>query len=322
MLPEERLAGTRATVLLLAVVAVCCLAVFMTVGANGQWDFVLPFRARKAATMALVGFAVAVSTVLFQTITQNRILTPAIMGFDSFYVLLHTVLLFMLGSSTLAKVDPRLLFVLHVGLMLAFTAVLRRWFFSGTRHHLELLGLAGIVVGILFRNASAFLQRLIDPNEFVFLQDRFFATFNNPDQGLLLVSGVVTLGVSLYGVRLLPACDALVLGREAAISVGVSHDRVVARVLMLVTLLVSISTALVGPVTFFGLLVANLAYVMLRTYRHALLLPGVALLAVSLLLIGQVILERVLGFDASLRVVIEFFGGVAFIVLMLKGAKT
>ena len=59
----------------------------MTLGANGQWDFVLPFRGGKLAVMLLVAYAVAVSSVLFQTVTHNRILTPAIMGFDALYLL-------------------------------------------------------------------------------------------------------------------------------------------------------------------------------------------------------------------------------------------
>ena len=42
--------------------------------------------------MLLVGYAIAVSTVLFQTITDNRILTPSIMGFDSLYRLIQTSL--------------------------------------------------------------------------------------------------------------------------------------------------------------------------------------------------------------------------------------
>ena len=52
---------------LLAVAALLCVAGFMTLGANGQWSFVIPFRGGKLAAMLLVAYAVAVSSVLFQT---------------------------------------------------------------------------------------------------------------------------------------------------------------------------------------------------------------------------------------------------------------
>ena len=72
-------------------------------------------------------------------------------------------------------------------------------------------------------------------------------------------------------------------------------------------------------VTFLGLLVANVAYVLLRTHEHRWLLPGAALVSVLFLVAGQVVLEHVLGFDTTLGVVIELVGGIVFIVLLLRG---
>ncbi|RYZ45149.1 MAG: hypothetical protein EOO72_04745, partial [Myxococcaceae bacterium] len=95
-------AGHERRLLLMGGLALLCVAAFMTVGAQGRWDFVLPFRARKVLTVVMVAYAIAVSTVLFQTVTENRVLTPAIMGFDTLYVLLQTCLLFFLGSTTVA----------------------------------------------------------------------------------------------------------------------------------------------------------------------------------------------------------------------------
>ena len=87
--PQVRLA-------LLAVAAVASIALFMFVGITGSWGFAIPFRGRKVAAMVLVAVAIGVSTVLFQTITANRILTPSIMGFDSLYLLVQTLLMFVL----------------------------------------------------------------------------------------------------------------------------------------------------------------------------------------------------------------------------------
>ena len=113
-----------AVILLLSLAAAAAVAAFMTIGVRGNWAFVLSLRATKVAVMAVVAYAVAVSTVLFQTVTNNRILTPAIMGFDHLYLLIQTAAVFLLGSGAVAAVDHRLRFALEVAVMVAFSLLL------------------------------------------------------------------------------------------------------------------------------------------------------------------------------------------------------
>ncbi|WP_170295934.1 iron chelate uptake ABC transporter family permease subunit [Azospirillum brasilense] len=309
----------------LSALTLLSIALFMTLGARGKWDFILAFRGTKIAAMVLVGYAVAVSTVLFQTITNNRILTPSVMGFDYLYRLIQTVLVFQFGSGLVATLDPRLRFGVEVASMVVFSGLLYWWLFNGAgrsdnRRSLHLLLLVGIVFGVLFRSVTNFLQRIIDPNEFLTVQDRLFANFNRVDVELLTVSALVVLAVSLAGWRWRRTFDVLALGRDAAINLGVEHRRAVMAVLVMVSILVSVSTALVGPVTFFGLLVANLAYLVIRSHRHALILPAAVLLAVLTLVAGQLVLERVFGYNAALSIVIEFVGGLAFLFILVRGS--
>ncbi len=313
-----RRSSSGVVLLVLGLLAATAIALFMTLGVAGSWSFALPFRAGKVATMLLVAYAVAVSTVLFQTATSNRILTPAIMGFDQLYVLIQTGLIFLLGSSTVAAADRRLIFAAEAGAMILFSLLLHWALFAGARRGLHMLVLAGVVTGVLFRSLAGFLQRVIDPNEFAFLQDRFFASFNNPHGGLLLVSALAVLGASLAGLRAVRAWDVLALGRDTAVSLGIAHGREVTRILAIVAVLVSVSTALVGPITFLGLLVANLAYMVVPSFRHRHLLPAAFLIAATCLVGGQTVLERVLAFDTNLRVVIDFLGGLAFLALLMR----
>jgi iron complex transport system permease protein len=306
--------------LLLAAIAACAIVLFMTLGAKGRWEFILPFRGAKVLSMILVAYAIAVSTVLFQTVSHNRILTPSIMGFDALYILIQTSLIFTIGSTRLLALDPRLLFAFEVIAMVLFSSVLYRWLFSGSSRSIHLLVLVGIVFGVLFRSLSSFMQRIIDPNEFVLLQDRLFASFNSVDNNLLAISTAAILLISAIGWRLMHVYDVLALGREASVNLGVDHNRVVTIILMMVAVLVSVSTALVGPVTFFGLLVANLAYQVAGTHKHRFVLPAAALIAVICLISGQLILERVFAFDTALSIVIEFVGGIVFLVLLIRGS--
>lgn len=305
--------------LILAGLTAVAIALFMTVNARGTWDFVLPFRGRKVWGMVLVGYAIAVSTVLFQTVTGNRILTPAIMGFDALYQLIQTVFVYVFGGFAFATLAPQLRFFIDAGVMVVLAMLLFRWLFAGQSRSLHLLVLVGIVFGVLFRSISSLLQRLINPNDFVVLQDALFASFNAIAPDLLVVASLAIAAVSLVALPLLSRLDVLVLGREPAISLGVDHVATVSLVLAVVAVLVSVSTALVGPVLFFGLLVANLAYLVMPSYRHVHVLPAAVLLAVIGLVGGQAVLEHGFGYDTALAIIIEFAGGLTFLFFLLRG---
>ncbi|MCL7715335.1 iron chelate uptake ABC transporter family permease subunit [Stenotrophomonas mori] len=310
----------RIAIAALAALAVGCMLAFMTLGVKGNWSFVLGLRGTKLLGLVLVAYSVAVSTVLFQTVTSNRILTPSIMGFDSLYVLIQTSIVLFFGTATFALMDVHLRFVMEVALMVGFSAVLFRWLFSGAGRSLHLMVLIGIICGVFFRSLSTFMQRLLDPNAFQVLQDSFFASFSAIDQTLLAVSWLVILPVSFVLWRIGHCFDVLALGRSTAINLGVDHRRRVTLILALISVLVAVSTALVGPITFFGLLVASLAHGVVGTSRHRYLLPAAVLLAVICLVGGQTLLERVFEFDTALSIIIEFLGGLVFILMILRGA--
>ncbi|TNM59765.1 iron chelate uptake ABC transporter family permease subunit [Aliirhizobium smilacinae] len=292
---------------------------FMTLGAKGSWSFVLSFRGTRLAAMLIVAYAIAVSTVLFQTITGNRILTPALTGFDALYVLLQTSIVFLFGAATLTGLDPQLMFIAEVAIMVGFSLALYRLLFGSGRHNVHLVVLIGIVLGGLFRSMSGFLQRIISPDDFVVLQDRLFASFNVTDQTLVGVSALLIGLVTIAIWRMFSVFDVMMLGRDTAVALGVDHKAMTMRILVLISVLVSISTALVGPVTFFGLLVANLAYILMPAAKHRIMLPAAVLVAIICLVGGQTILERVFAFDTALSIIIEFAGGLFFIVFLLKG---
>ena len=296
-------------------------AVFMTIGVEGSWSFVLPFRGQKLAALLLIGYSIAVSTVMFQTVTENRILTPSIMGFDALYVLIQTLLAATLGSVKTNAIDPNVRFAIETMLMMGAAVALDRWLFAGAKRDVQYLALAGLVFGGLLQSLSNFLQRVLDPAEFAVLQDRLFASFNLVNANLLLVAAIAALGTSIVGWRMRHTFDVLALGRETAISLGVDYRSTVMKILILVAILVSVSTALVGPVTFFGLLVSSLAYHLVGDRRHAVVLPAAALLAATFLIGGQFILERIFGFNTSLSIVIEFFCGITFIILVTRTAR-
>ena len=297
------------------------LALYLTWGVDGHWDFALPRRLEQVAALAIVGAAIAVSTVIFQTLTQNRILTPSIMGFDALYVLLATTLVFVLGASVAESIDPLLMFAANAGLMMgAATLLFKAVLGDGTRG-LYAMVLVGVIAGTFFGSLTSFMFRVMDPNEFDRLMDQLFASFNAIDTELLGVAAVLLGAGIVAAYRMIPRLDVLTLGRERAITLGLDYDRTVTALLLIIAGLVSVSTALVGPITFLGLLVANLAYQLTRTHRHVINLTVAGLLAVIALVLGQALLAHVLHFQGTLSSIINVVGGVYFIALLLKEAR-
>jgi len=127
------------------------------------------------------------------------------------------------------------------------------------------------------------------------------------------------MGVTLFWVlKDAKKLDVLSLGKEQAINLGLDYDRLVKKMLVAVSILVSVSTALVGPITFLGILVTNLAYQMLKDYRHRIIIPTAILISLVALIGGQFLVERVFEFNTTIGVIINFIGGLYFIYILLK----
>lgn len=291
---------------------------FLTLNANGNWDFILPLRATKLASLLLVAYAVGVSTLLFQTLTNNPILTPSILGFDSLYIFLQTLLVAVLGGVGYTHLPPLGKFGFELaamvgGSLLLFQILLRQ----GGRDLVRMI-LIGVIFGILFRSLSSLLQRLIDPEEFAVAQAYTFASFNSVNQQMLAIAAVILFISSVFIWRERYRLDVHMLGRDQAINLGIPYTRHTLWLLAWVAVLVATSTALVGPVSFFGLLVAALANHFAPNMKHSTRLPMVFLTAALLLVAGQTVFEHVLGMKAVLSVVVEFAGGLVFLWLVLK----
>ncbi|MFL6560178.1 MAG: iron chelate uptake ABC transporter family permease subunit [Bacillus sp. (in: firmicutes)] len=306
----------------LVLIAAACCAIYLFHDLNGSFDYALPKRVTKVIAMVLTGFTIAYATVVFQTITHNRILTPSIMGLDSLYLLLQTVIIFFLGSSHMIVVNKQVNFLLSVAVMIVFALFLYRFLLKKGGRPIYFLLLVGIIVGTFFSSISTFLQVLIDPNEFQIVQDRMFASFNNINSDLVWMAIVIVGLVLIYAWRFIKYLDVLSLGREMALNLGVPYDSILKQMLVIVAIFISISTALVGPITFFGLIVANLSYQFFNTYKHKTLLSGAVVMSIIALVGGQWVVERVFTFSTTLSVIINFIGGVYFIYLLLKERKT
>jgi len=226
--------------------------------------------------------------------------------------------IYVLGSAHPWVSNLRTNFLLCTAAMALFAVALHRLFLDGKRTNIYVMLLIGVLAGTLFDSLASFLVVLIDPNEFLIIQSRMFASFNRVTVGLLWPAALMSLAVLAWAAPALRYLDVLALGRDHAVSLGVDYPWAVRRLLIAVFLLVAVSTALVGPITFLGLIVANLAYELLDTYRRGPLMAASALGGVIALVGGQLVLEHLLVFSVPLPVLINFAGGMLFMYLLLK----
>ncbi|WP_439438189.1 iron chelate uptake ABC transporter family permease subunit [Salinivibrio costicola] len=283
-----------------------------------NYAYFLSRRTPKVLSIALAAIAISASSLVFQTITNNRILTPSILGFDSLYVLLQTLLLVIFGSTSLFLVNAYLNFAVSVALMTVTASVLFTLYFRRHRANVYTLLLIGIVLGSVFGSVSQFFTLLVDPSEFAVLQDAMFASFNNANRDLVYIS-VPVLGLCLLALyRYANQLDVCLLGEDNATSLGVDMRGLTLKVMVIIAIMIAVSTALVGPVLFFGLIVVSLARQMFVSYQHRFLILATSVLAVFLLLTGQYVVEQWFGFETTVSVIINFVGGSYFLYLLTK----
>lgn len=314
--------SNKKKLIILALASIVFVALYLFWGLNGQnFDYNLSKRIPKVIGIIVAGGSIAVSSILFQTITNNRIITPSIIGLDALYGLVQTIAVFIFGSSSIMMTNNTLNFLVSGVLMVGFSFVLFNLLFKKGKQNIMILLLVGTVLGGLFRSMSIFMQVLIDPNEYEALQSRLFASFSSINTKILFMAIVIILIIFAFLYDEIKKLDVMSLGRDQAINLGIDYDKLTKKILIIVTALVALSTALVGPITFLGILVVNLTYQMFNTFKHSLLLIGSILISIVALVSGQFLVERVFTFNTTIGIIINFIGGIYFIYLLLKESR-
>lgn len=291
---------------------------YLTINTRGNWAFAFQLRSGRILAFTLVGISTTVATIVFQTITQNNILTPNIIGLDSLYVLFQTATVFFLGMNHPFVLNTQLNFIIS-GTMMTVGSMLLYWvFFKRYPGKVYLLLMTGLIFGRFMGSLNTFLQVLIDPNEFESVFARTVASFNNVDTTLSYISVILCAPVLLYLFKQAYQLDVLHLGRDHARGLGIDVDLLNLKLFIMISILTAISTALVGPVTFLGFLGANISYRLFKTYHHTVLFTGGSILTIVFIFFGQTIVEHVFRLQTTLGVVIEFVGGIYFLFILLR----
>ncbi len=297
--------------------AVSCLYLFYNINSSNA-AYLIYRRLPRLIAMYAVASAITVSTSLFQTTVNNKILTPDLLGYSQLFVLLQTIVIFAFGSLSIAATSVYLNFISVTLLMIIFSLIIFTYVLKRSKHNLYLLLLVGTILNTLFSSISSFLQMVIDPNEFSVLQNSIIASFNNINTDIIWFTIILLLLPIPWVIKNLNNFDTLLLGKDYANNLGVDTKVLSNQTLVVISILISVSTALVGPITFLGMLVINVSRLSIKSYKHKESILFAILVSISLVVGVQFIIEKVFTYSITLSVLLNLIGGIYMIYLMMK----
>lgn len=311
--------------LIMVVLAALAAAAYMLVEVNFEnqklFAYAMKIRTPKLIAMLITAFAIGGASIVFQSVINNTIVTPCLLGMNSLYTLIHTAIVFFAGAGSLLATNANLAFAADLILMGAVATVVYSYLFKKTKHNVLYVLLIGTVLSSFFSSIQTTLTRVMDPNEYDSLLATLVASFSNINSEIIVFS-IVVLGAVIFFLRKdLALLNVITLGREQAINLGVDYDRTIRRLLLGVTLCIAVATAMVGPISFLGLIIANLSRQLLKTFRHSQLIVGSALFGMIVLVGGQLIVEHVFAYAIPVSVFITVGGGIYFLYLLLANRK-
>ena len=228
---------------------------------------------------------------------------------------------FFLGAAGLTQARTMGTFLMQLALMVALSVVLYSWLLTSRRNNMHAMLLVGIIIGGGLGSLATFMQRMLTPSEFDVLTARLFGSVNNADPAyypLAVPLVLVAAGLMVLNSRRL---NVLGLGRDVAVNLGVNHKKHAVFTLVLVSVLMAVSTALVGPMIFLGFLVATLAYQFADTYDHRYVFPMAALLGYCILAGAYFIMNHIFYAQGVVSIIIELVGGLTFLIVVLRKGR-
>ena len=296
-------------------------AAYLLVGSHPDkpklFQYILSLRIPTLVVMLIAAVAIGSATMIFQSIINNRIVTPCLLGMNSMYTLVHTTVVFAAGSGSVLATNSNLSFAVDLLVMAIAATFVYSYMFRKTRNNVLYVMLIGTVLSSFFGSIQSTMIRMMDPNEYDALLTTLVADFNNVNVEVIVFSILLLVGLVIVLWKDLKLLDVITLGREMAINLGVDYNRTVRRLLLGVVLCIAVATAMVGPISFLGLMIANLARQLVKTHKHHQLIAGSVLLGMAAMIGGQMISQHLFHYEVPISTFITIGGGIYFLYLLL-----
>ena len=282
-------------------------------------EIVLNYRLPKALTAVLVGSALSVAGLLMQTLFRNPLAGPDVLGVNagaSLGVALITMFStgvgsWFLGFGSWGLVAAAVLGAVGVLLLVIITSV--------RVPDLVSLLIVGMMFGYIAGSVVSLLQNTSNPDTLKIFVVWTFGSLSAVSWSMMPVLVVVViLGVGL-AFLLQKSLNALLLGENYALALGVSISRTRFYIILATALLAGGVTAFAGPIGFIGVTVPHIARGIWKSWNHSIILPASILCGSCLLLLCD-IASQMPGFTTSLPInsVTALVGAPLIIWILLK----
>ena len=309
--------------ILLAIIVIAVCGIYLLINSYPEkpklFRYVLSLRIPTLLVMLIASFAIGSASIIFQSIINNRIVTPCLLGMNSMYTLVHTAVVFVVGSGSIIATNSNLSFAVDLIVMSVVATFVYSYMFQKTGNNVLYVLLIGTVLSSFFGSIQSTMIRVMDPNEYDALLTTLVADFTNVNAEVILFSLILLGLLVIFLWKDIKLLDVITLGKAQAINLGVDYDRTVRRLLLGVVLCIAIATAMVGPISFLGLIIANLARQLLKTHKHSHLIVGSAMMGMLAIIAGQIVSQHVFSYAVPISTFITIGGGIYFLYLLLRG---
>lgn len=279
-------------------------------GDEVAWQLLLTSRIPRLLAVLLAGGGLSIAGLIMQQISQNRFAAPSTSGTIECAMLGYVLSLVLFGHG------DSLLLIFSTAMIgtLIFVQFIQRIQFK----NVVFVPLIGIIFGSVVQSAATFIAYRYDA-----LQNLSgwavanFANLLSGDFELLYIAIPVAILSYLYAARI----SAVGMGKDFAINLGLNYQQVLTLGVCLVSIMAASVVMIVGQLPFLGLIVPNLvSYFYGDNLRKN--IPRTALFGASLVLVCDIV-SRVLIFpyEIPISMIISIIGGIAFIVLILRGSQ-
>lgn len=263
---------------------------------------------------------ISVSSLVFQTMSESKILTPNILGFDSLYITIQTLIVFISGTESIFYNNAYANFGINTIVMCFFSVLMFKFVLKKGNNNIYILLMVGMILGVLFRNVSSFMQIIMSPENFDAVQSSSAASIRSVNLNIFYIMLPVFFIIMYIFFHKRKEYDVISLGKENSINLGINYVKNLNYTLFLISLATALSTALIGPFSFLGLLSVNIAREITRSYKHSVLIISSSLIGCISILLGQVLVEEFI-IIPNLESVISLIGGIYIIRTILKESK-
>lgn len=253
---------------------------------NVSHQIIREFRAPRILMGLMAGGALSLAGLLMQTLFQNPLAGPYVLGVNSGSSLF--VALGLLTGWEMVQTDLGLVTAAFLGAGLVAILILTLSFYL--RNSLSLL-LVGIMIGSFTSAIISILQSASEVNSLkVFTLWAMGSLQHVQLNQLPFITGLFVLGCA-GAFWVIKPLNAIVLGDSSAQLLGISVKKNRTFIILVTVLLTALITAYCGPIAFVGLAVPNLIRIVFKTQNHRVLVPATLIFGASFLVLCDVFVQ-------------------------------